>query len=304
MSRPRPVIAALDPHRDDWSAASLGLLLARLTGAPLLLASAYTVPRVEDAEARRDAALAGVEQVRRRVVEAAGPTVEVPSTVVADQSSPARALHALAERRGAAMIVVGSSARGPLGRLHPGAVTDRLLHGAPCPVAIATSGFSADGLGLIGIAFLERPDGRAALAHGCELARAAGARARIITVREPTNWRFSGPLEASQLAAIEEARDEAARRAMSAGLASVPEACSAGGEVVTGEPREVLAAASADLDLLVCGSRGHGPVQTLLLGGVSHAIVREAACPVLVVPLAEPAAATRNGDLRLAKAAP
>jgi nucleotide-binding universal stress UspA family protein len=91
---------------------------------------------------------------------------------------------------------------------------------------------------------------------------------------------------------------------MSAGLAAVPEACSAGGEVVTGEPREVLAAASADLDLLVCGSRGHGPVQTLLLGGVSHAIVREAACPVLVVPLAEPAAATRNGDLRLAKAAP
>jgi nucleotide-binding universal stress UspA family protein len=301
---PRPIIAAIDPHRDDSSAAKLGLLLARATGAPLLLVSAYTVPHVDETEARRDAALAGIEQVRRRVLEAAGPAVEVSSTVVADQSSPARALHALAERRGAAMIVVGSSARGPLGRMHPGAVTDRLLHGAPCPVAVATSGFDADRLDLIGIAFLERPDGWAALAHGRELARAAGARVRILTVREPTNWRFSGPLEASQLAAIERTRDADAQRTMSAGTAAVPEACSAGGEVVSGDPHEVLAAASADLDLLVCGSRGHGPVQTLLLGGVSHAIVREAACPVLVVPLAEPAAAAGNGQPRLAKAAP
>jgi hypothetical protein len=30
---------------------------------------------VEDADARRDAALAGIEQVRRRVVEATGPAV-------------------------------------------------------------------------------------------------------------------------------------------------------------------------------------------------------------------------------------
>jgi nucleotide-binding universal stress UspA family protein len=304
MSRRQPIIAALDPHRDDRGAATLGLLLARLTGAPLLLASAYTVPHVEDAQARRDEALAGVEVVRRRLIDEADCPVGVSSTVVADQSSPARALHTLAERRNAAMMVVGSSPRGPIGRLHPGAVTDRLLHGAPCPVAVATTGFSADRLELVGIGFVERPDGRAALAHGTELARAAGAGVRIITVREPTDWRFSGPLEASQLAAIERARDEAAQRTMSAGLAAVPESLSAGSEVVSGEPKEVLATASADLDLLVCGSRGHGPVQTLLLGGVSHGLVREAACPVLVVPLAEPAAAAGNGYPRLAEVSP
>jgi nucleotide-binding universal stress UspA family protein len=302
MSRRPPVIAAIDPHRDDWSAASLGLLLARLAGAPLLLASVYTVPHVEDAEARRDEALAGIEQVRRRLIDEADPAVQVSSTVLADQSSPARALHTLAERRNAAMIVVGSSARGPIGRMHPGAVTDRLIHGAPCPVAVATSGFRGDAIALIGIAFIDRPDGYAALARGRELARASGALVRIITAREPTNWRFSGPLEASQLAAIDRAQDEAAQRAMTTGLAAVPASCSAGGEVVVGEPKEVLAAASAELDLLVCGSRGHGPVQTLLLGGVSHALVREAACPVLVVPLAEQAAAAGHGDLRMARA--
>jgi nucleotide-binding universal stress UspA family protein len=279
-----PVIAALDPHRDDRSAASLGLLLARVTGAPLLLASAYTVPRVNEAGSRRDEAWAGIEQVRRCVIEAAGSAVEVSSTVVADQASPARALHALAEHRNAATIVVGSSPRGPIGRVHPGAVTDRLLHGAPCPVAVATSGSSADRLELIGVAFVERPDGRAALAHGCDLARAAGALVRVITVQEPADWTFSGPLEPSQLAAMERARDERTQRTLSAGLAAVPASCSAGGELRTGNPHRSLAAASADLDLLVCGSRGHGPLQTLLLGGVSHALVREAACPVLVVP--------------------
>ena len=47
-------------------------------------------------------------------------------------------------------------------------------------VAVATAGFSADqastGLETIGVGFLERPDGRAALAYAGELARAAGRR--------------------------------------------------------------------------------------------------------------------------------
>ena len=46
MSDHRPIIAAIDPHRDDAGAANLGLLLARVTGAPLLLASAYVGNRL------------------------------------------------------------------------------------------------------------------------------------------------------------------------------------------------------------------------------------------------------------------
>jgi nucleotide-binding universal stress UspA family protein len=165
-------------------------------------------------------------------------------------------------------------------------------------VAVAPAGFSGDRLQLIGVAFVGRPDGRAALGHGCDLARAAGALVRILTVREPSEWRYS-PLEPSQLAAIERARDEATERAMNAGLAAVPESQSAGGEVLSGPPHRALAAASADLDLLICGSRGHGPAKTLLLGGVSHVLVRRAACPVLVVPVAETAAAeTSDGATR------
>ena len=125
------------------------------------------------------------ERALRRVaaaVEAAG--VPVTTTVVAADGSPARALHEFAEDADAKLLVLGSSARGPIGRLLPGAVTDRLLHGAPCPVAVAPVGFSfedaAAGPGLIGVAFTDTPDGHAALAMARALAgRARRARARV-----------------------------------------------------------------------------------------------------------------------------
>jgi hypothetical protein len=34
----------------------------------------------------------------------------------------------------------------------------------------------------------------------------------------------------------------------------------------------------------VCGSRGYGPLRAVLLGGVTHELVRPARCPVLIVP--------------------
>lgn len=231
-----------------------------MTGAPLLLASAYAVdPPVdgldpEYAEAMRAETLETVERVRRQLLVEAGETVAVSSTVLACEGSPAGAIHRLAERKDAATIVVGSSSRGPLGRMLPGAVTDRLLHGASRPVAVATAGFSAEPLRLIGVGFLERPDGRAALAYASRLAEAAGAQVRVLTVREPV--------------------------------------------------ADALAAASQELDLLVCGSRGYGPLRTVLVGGVSHALVRHSACPVVVVPLAESEAAlTTNGEQDLAQSA-
>jgi nucleotide-binding universal stress UspA family protein len=51
-----------------------------------------------------------------------------------------------------------------------------------------------------------------------------------------------------------------------------------------GDPATLLADASHELDLLVCGTRGHGPVTGLVLGTVSQRLVHEASCPVLVVP--------------------
>lgn len=51
-----------------------------------------------------------------------------------------------------------------------------------------------------------------------------------------------------------------------------------------GDPAEALAGRSRELDLLVVGSRGYGPLRHALLGGVSGELINTASCPILVVP--------------------
>lgn len=44
--------------------------------------------------------------------------------------------------------------------------------------------------------------------------------------------------------------------------------------VPAGDPGRISAVASADLDLLVCGSRGYGPVRSVFLASVSRELAR------------------------------
>lgn len=51
---------------------------------------------------------------------------------------------------------------------------------------------------------------------------------------------------------------------------------------VVGDPRSVLIEASNHAFLLVVGSRGRGPVKSLVLGSVGTAVTQHASCPVVV----------------------
>lgn len=289
----QPVIAAIDAVHEDVAPAALGAMLARLLGEPLIVVTAYPVdicidnllPDYSDALARE--ARRAADRVAQKV-NGARIGVSVTSMVVDAPSSVAKALHSLAHCKDASVLVLGSSRRGAVGRVLPSAVTDRLLDGAPCPVAIAPTGFSmtdaAEGPTVIGAAFTDTPDGRTALATASMLAGAAHANVRVLTVGEPLGTLVAGNLTGRELELARQGIDEAARQTIERGIDALPSGRSAGGVKLSGPVAERLAAASADLDLLVCGSRGHGPIRTLMLGGTSHELVRKASCPVLVVP--------------------
>jgi nucleotide-binding universal stress UspA family protein len=300
----KPVIAAVDPLREEIAPAALGLLLARLTASPLVLAAAYRIDiYVESAfpeyasGSRRDAEQA-MHRVADRVAQAPGASVAMTTAVTPAVGSATRALHDLAEREHARLVAIGPSGRGRAGRVLPGAVTDRLLHGAPCPVAVAPVGFSLEDAAaeqrLIGVAFTDTADGRAALSTACMLAVRARGFVRLLTVAEPLHPLMTATLDPTALEDVRRARDADAAATLERGLDAVSPGRSAGGEVLSGDPSDALAAASADLDLLVCGSRGYGPMHTLVVGGTSHALARKAACPVLVVPPGLAAVAPRR----------
>jgi nucleotide-binding universal stress UspA family protein len=196
-------------------------------------------------------------------------------------------LHRAAESLGAAMLVVGSTDRGPRTRVLPGSTAERLMHGAPCPVAVVPAAWEpGGGLETVGVAFADTPEGREALDSGLLLARRAGAKVRVLSAIKPRH--FGGAAggrpgqERSTYDAVgsdesrigEEIRDEAAR---------VEPGVEVETDISAQDAAEFLLAASEHVDLLVCGSRGYGPRRAVLLGGVSHKVTAAARCPVIVL---------------------
>ena len=211
--------------------------------------------------------------------------------VVVTDRSPAHALRTVAEREAAELIVVGSSRRGGVDRIVAGDDAAATLHCAPCAVAVAPCGLagSPHALRRIGVGFDDSRESRVAMEVARRLAHSAGAALRAITVVTPTvplwpaiawNTAWSGD-------------DPSTARPDDRMLAAISAEVGDGAtpETMVGRPWEQLAERSADLDLLVVGSRGYGPVRRLLLGSTSGKLARHAACPLLVTPRAAHGAA-------------
>ena len=85
----------------------------------------------------------------------------------------------------------------------------------------------------------------------------------------------------------QEARDDLSQ-SLDRTLGDVTSPVEITGEVVDGYADDELARVSEEVDLLVCGSRGRGPVGRVVLGSVAAGVLRKAHCPVLVVPRGAP----------------
>ena len=181
----KPIIAGYDPQTSDRAPVDFAVAAARFTGAPLVIASvcAGAAARERGDAGRLDEDLAtdasGALNEVKRELEPEGIAVDYKEL---DNTSAARALHEAAEAQDAGLLVVGSTNRGAIGRVLPGSTADRLMHGAPCPIAIVPHEWEAGGgLGTIGVAYVDTDEGREALRSGHALARRAGAKLRVLT---------------------------------------------------------------------------------------------------------------------------
>jgi nucleotide-binding universal stress UspA family protein len=263
-------------------AVTLGAGLASLLGSALRVVFPYrplfaSVP-AEIAE----------ERVREEV---AGITADIEGLAALTYRStlsswPIHGLHDVAGYEQAELIVFGS-ARGRLAdHLHV-SLMERMVHGAPCAVAVAPAHYaerSPQPFLHVGVGFSNSEEGISALHLAREFAARTAGHLDVIAGAglEPAlaSYAFSSP-----------ALPEVERQMLEETKATLEHITEAFGdevplqrEAIKGDPASVLIERSSELDILVLGSRAYGPVRHALLGSVSARVMREAHCPVLVVP--------------------
>jgi nucleotide-binding universal stress UspA family protein len=183
--------------------------------------------------------------------------------VVADPWPVGSGLHRLAEQRRADLLVVGSTRRALVGRVLLGDDCMAALDGAPGAVGIAPRGYALAPRSLqhLGVGFDASPQSEAALGAARELAAAHAGTIKLFSVVSPREV-HDRQIPADWPDAIDTPIDRQAKRlARLNGVHNV---------VTYGDPREELAEAGKQLDLLIVGSRGHGPIGRLIHGSVSR----------------------------------
>lgn len=290
-TRPPCVVVGFDGSESGIDAIALGRLLAESARARLIVA--YVPPFNVLVPS-----LAGDPVIERTLQDSAEEVLRYAESGlegfdgwegrVHPATPPARGLHEVAEKEGADLIVVGSTHRHGPGRIVPGTTAEKLLHGSRFPVLVAPAGWhpaAGRAFTSLGAGFDGSRQSRSALSAAAALARATGGSVRAIAAFErpsPANPIFAltshgyGEIVGDMRAMLEDRLWDA--------VADLPESAAVSTVVLYGDPADVLAAESAELDLLAVGSRGYGALRSVMLGTHTGELIWRSCCPLLVVP--------------------
>ena len=283
-----PIIAAFDPESAARAPVEFGVAASRVTGAPLIVVAVHKRGPL----GRRRAGSNGhgaVDQLRADL-ERRGLDADVRES---DDDTGAHGLERAMREHSPELVVVGATRRSATGSKLIGTTAERVLHAGRCPVAVVPQGYEAPegGVRLVGVAFAPTPEGRDALHVAATRARSRTVGLRAITVLDPAHADESSPgLLARQHHDTDPSEDAHARARLGAQAAfrqAVAEEApdlDADLDVLAQDPADGLVAAARHVDMLVMGSRAHGPRRSVLLGSVSRQVMERAACPVLIVP--------------------
>ncbi len=294
------VVVGYGPNTPGEASLNLGALLARSTGAPLVVCCVvpdrWEAPGLDRTnEEYLQALRAAADQTLERAREALHQAHDATFTVRTGRSVP-RTLLDEAYARGALIAVVGSSPHGAWGHVALGSVNSRILHSAEIPVALAPRGFRAVGhetvrrvtVGLDGTEHSHQ-----VLRQASELAGRMHARLRAVTFA--VRGRTMIPPETGLHA--EDAVVAAWREQATVGLQGAVDALAEIDDAVTPEESRVVDGRGwadalervgwQDGDLLAVGSSTSGVVSRVFLGSTATRIVRNAAVPVVLLPRSE-----------------
>src|SRR4051794_15903434 len=173
------ILIGVDATERSEDAIAFGGRLADAAGADVVVACAYPYSDIPSRAANstyrtvlRDEALETVRAMRARLD---GIPEEQTAIRVMANTSPAHALHDLADSERAALLIVGSTHTGRGGRVLPGSTGERLMHGAPCAIAVVPKDYrerDETPIRRIGVGFTDTAEGRAAVFAAANLAHA------------------------------------------------------------------------------------------------------------------------------------
>ena len=282
------IAAGIDGYPEGRDAAALGAMLAQATGGELLLVAVHPEPLVVlPAELGWTAMRKQAEESLRQTRDELAPGARI--VVETDWSVP-RALERVVAREHRNLLVMGSSRRGPEGRVRIGKRTRQLLCHFRCALAVAPRGLGAAAerrLSHIGVGYDGSEESQAALAQAGSIAVAAGAKLSIRGVvddRLPgVGWPSFGREQLNSIwSELTEPMVESLRAQARAAAAAT--GADVAVEVDRGRPADALMELGEQVDLLVIGSRRWGAAARVLVGSTGEAVLHDAGCAVLVVP--------------------
>ncbi|MFW0795821.1 universal stress protein [Gordonia sp. CPCC 205515] len=288
------IIAGFSASRQGSAPLHLAAQIARTTGEKIVAAAVLerTETLVGDSVEREYQAHLGTRAMASLEAVIASMRTDLDISLVVHQSSSIpQGLTELVTEHSASLVVVGSSSSGLLGRIALGSVTERLVHTAAVPVAIAPRGYPLSPIPLqrLTISYGGAADTVKLIETGAELATQWKVDLRIASFTVRPTAMYGSAIEQSAenlvlrqwaqktLSAVGAQLDEARRTVT---LPDVDLVIGAG----TGWGAAVDDIAWTSGDMLLLGSGAAGPLTQVFLGSAASKIIRHVPVPVMIVP--------------------
>lgn len=288
------ILAAFSASRHSSAPLHLAAQIARGTGEKVVAAAVVErpwPPRLDGVEEQYlGYVTAQATEALERAVDLLPRDVEM-STVVHQSTSIPTGLLELAEANQANLVAVGSSSAGLLGRVALGSVTERLVHTAQLPVAIAPRGYpqSSGRIRRLTASYGGEADVNGLLPAAAELARQWSATLRIVsfTVRNVAAFRGTIESTAEDLVIQQWSRrtyDDIVKQLTDIrARTAVPDV-----DVVVGSGHDWHEAVESvpwdTRDMLLLGSGAAAQAAQVFLGSAAGRILRHAPVPVMIMP--------------------